>query len=102
MAEHFTDVLNTEAPTITAHPPAPNDDLDITTGVPKLQEVAHAIKQMKTGKCPGTDNICIELLKTDVITAGNIFTDLFSDIWTTNEILRYSNKGLIEKHTKER
>ena len=75
-AEHF----NTEAPTNTADPPAPNDDLDIATGVPTLQEVTHAIKQMKTGKSPGIDNICIEQLKTDVITAGNIFTGLFSDI----------------------
>ena len=100
-AEHFTEVLNTEAPTITADPPAPNDDLDIATGVPTLQEVTHAIKQMKTGKSPGTDNICIELLKTDVITAGNVFTDLFSDIWTTNEIPRDWNKGLIVKIPKK-
>ena len=100
-AEHFTEVLNTEAPTITADPPAPNDDLDIATGVPTLQEVTHAIKQMKTGKSPGIDNICIELLKTDVITAGNIFTGLFSDIWTANEIPRDWNKGLIVKIPKK-
>ena len=56
---------------------------------------------MKTGKSPGTDNICIELLKTDVITAGNVFTDLFSDIWTTNEIPRYWNMGLIVKIPKK-
>ena len=59
-AEHFTEVLNTEAPTITADPPAPNDDLCIATGVPTLQEVTQAIKQMETGKSRGTDNICIE------------------------------------------
>ena len=100
-AEHFTEVLNTEAPTITADPPAPNDDLDIATGVPTLQEVTHAIKQMKTGKSPGIDNICIELLKTDVITAGNIFTGLFSDIWTANEIPRDWNMGLIVKIPKK-
>ena len=35
-AEHFTEVLNTETPTITADPPAPNDDLDIATGFPTL------------------------------------------------------------------
>ena len=100
-AEHFTEVLNTEAPTITADPPAPNDDLDIATGVPTLQEVTHAIKQMKTGKSPGIDNICIELLKTDVITAGNIFTGLFSDIWTANEIPRDWNTNLIVKIPKK-
>ena len=99
-AKHFTEVLNTEAPTITADPQAPNDDL-YDLYVPTLQEVTHAIKQMKTGKSVGTDNICIELLKTDVITAGNVFTDLFSDIWTTNEIPRDWNKGLIVKNTKE-
>ena len=100
-AEHFTEVLNTEAPTITADPPAPHDDLDIATGVPTLQKVTHAIKQMKTGKSPGIENICIELLKTDVITAGNIFTGLFSDIWTANEIPRDWNKGLIVKIPKK-
>ena len=56
---------------------------------------------MKTGKSPGIDNICIELLKTDVITAGNIFTGLFSDIWTANEIPRDWNKGLIVKIPKK-
>ena len=59
-AEHITEVLNTEAPTITADPPATNHDLDIATGVPTLQDVTHAIKQMKTGKSPGPDNICID------------------------------------------
>ena len=100
-AEHFTEVLNTEAPTITPDPPAPNDDLDIANGVPTLQEVTYAIMHMKTGKSPGTDNICIELLKTDVITAGNVFTDLFRDIWTPNEIPRDWNKGLIVKIPKK-
>ena len=41
---------------------------------------------MKTGKSPGT---------------GNVFTDLFSDIWTTNEITRDWNKGLIVKIPKK-
>ena len=100
-AEHFTEVLNTEAPTITADPPAPNDDLDIATGVPTLQEVTPAIKQMTTVKSSGTDNICNKLQKTDVITAGNVFTNLFSDIWTTNEIPRDWNKGLIVKIPKK-
>ena len=56
---------------------------------------------MKTGKSPGTDSICIELLKTDVITAENVFTDLFSDIWTTNEIPRELEQGSNCKNSKE-
>ena len=51
-AEHFTEDLNTEAPTITADPPVPNDDLDIATGVPTLQEVTHTIKQIKHESIP--------------------------------------------------
>ena len=60
-------------------------------------ENALIIRKMHTG----IDNICIELLKTDVITAGNIFTGLFSDIWTANEIPRDWNKGLIVKIPKK-
>ena len=40
-AEHYTKVLNTEAPTITADPTAPNDNLDIAAGVQTLQDVTH-------------------------------------------------------------
>ena len=64
--------LNRESVAMTADPPTPNDDLDITIGVPTLQEVTQAIQQMKSGKVPGTDNIWTEMLKT--------VTDLFRNI----------------------
>ena len=60
--EHFSEVLNRESATITADTPppthTPNDDLDIAIEVPTQQEVTQSIQQMKSGKAPGTDNIC--------------------------------------------
>ena len=55
-----TKALNIESVIITADPPTPNDDLDIATGVPTLQEVTHAIQQMKSGNAHGTHNICTD------------------------------------------
>ena len=80
--EHFSEVLNRESVTITSDPPTPNDDLVIATGVPTLQEITQAIQQMKAGKATRSDNICSEMLKTDIHFAGRVFTDHFRDIWT--------------------
>ena len=93
--DHFSEVLNRESDTITADHPTPNDDLDIATGVPTLQEVTHAIQQMKSGKAPGTDNICTEMLKIDIYFAGRVFTNPFRDIWTNYVITNDWKNGLI-------
>ena len=48
--KHFSEVLNIESVTITIDPPPPhttNDDLDIATGFPTLQEVIQAIQENK-------------------------------------------------------
>ena len=100
--EHFSEVLNRESVTITADPTTPIDDLDIATGVPTLQEVTQTIQQMKAGKAPRSDNICTEMLKTDIHFAGRVFTDLFRDIWTNDVIPNDWNKGLIGKLPKKR
>ena len=56
---------------------------------------------MKPGKAPGTDNICTEMLKTDIHFAGRVFTDLFGDIWTNDVIPNDWNKGPIVKLPKK-
>ena len=73
----------------------------IATGNPTLQEDTQAIQQMKAGKAPGSDNICTEMLKTDINFAGRIFTDLFRDIWTNDVIPNDWNNGLIVKLPKK-
>ena len=93
--EYFSEVLNRESVTITSDPTAPNDDLEIVTGVPTLQEVAQAIQQTKAGKAAEGDNICTEILKTDTHFACRVFTDLFRDIWTNDIIPNDLNNGLI-------
>ena len=101
--EHFSEVLNRESVILTADPPpTPNDNIEIATGVPRLQEVTQAIQQMKARKALGNDNICTEMLKTDIhYFAGRVFTDMFRDIWTNDGIPKDCNKGLIVKLPKK-
>ena len=68
---------------------------------PPLQEFTQAIQQKKSGKANGTDNILTEILKTDIYFAGRVFTELFSDIWTTYVIPKDWNKGVIVKLPKK-
>ena len=56
---------------------------------------------MNARKAPGIDNICTEMLKTDIHFAGRVFTDLFRDIWTNDVIPNDWNKGLIVKLPKK-
>ena len=46
---------------------------------------------------PGTDNMCTQMLKTYINLAGRDFTDLFSKIWSTDDIPSDWNNGLIVK-----
>ena len=50
---------------------------------------------MKSEKPPETDNICTEMLKTDINFASRVFTDLVGDIWTNDGISNDWNKGII-------
>ena len=56
---------------------------------------------MNAGKAPGSDNICTEMLKSDIHFAGRVFTDLFRDTWTNDVIPNHWNKGLIVKLPKK-
>ncbi|VDO87740.1 unnamed protein product, partial [Schistosoma curassoni] len=64
--EHFNELLNRPAqlnpPNIEAAP----TDLPINVGSPTIEEISIAIRQIKSGKAPGPDNIPAEALKADV------------------------------------
>ena len=64
--EHFEEILNRPSPT---NPPdilPAEADLPVECGTPTKQEIKKAIRQMKSGKAPGPDNIPAETLKVDV------------------------------------
>jgi len=43
----------------------------IETGPPTVDEIRKALKETKSGKAPGVDNITAEILKTDMETTKN-------------------------------
>ena len=101
MGRVLLEVLNRESVTITDDTSTPNDDVDIATGVPVLEEVTQVIQQLKSRKAHGTANIDTEMLKTNIKFAGRVFTDLLRDIWTNDVIPNDWNKGLIAKLPKK-
>ena len=68
----------TSRPLISSEPDDPaspvpaEEDLEIDLNPPTLEEVKHAIKNLKNGKSPGIDNIYAEILKPDTVTSANI------------------------------
>jgi hypothetical protein len=54
---------------------------------PTLAEVQLALKQMKSGKAPGSDEITADLLKAGGATTVKWLHEMFVDIWKTEEIV---------------
>ena len=68
--EHFNEVLNRPDPTYpAAHFENNQELLDIEIGIPSRYEIRTALRDMKSGKAHGTDNITVELLKADIETS---------------------------------
>ena len=66
-----------------------------------MEEVKHAIKNLKNGKSPGIDNIYAEMLKADPVTLANILLNLFVTIWEDETLPSDWSKGLIVKLAKK-
>ncbi|VDP69626.1 unnamed protein product [Schistosoma mattheei] len=84
--EHFKELLNRPAllnpPNIEVTP----TDLPIDVGPPTIDETSMAIRQIKSGKAVGPDNISADALKADVAVTARIFHILFSKIWDEEQI----------------
>ncbi|VDO74918.1 unnamed protein product [Schistosoma margrebowiei] len=63
--EHFKELLNRPAPLNPPNIEAAPTDLPINVGPPTIEEISMAIRQIKSGKAAGTDNIPAEALKAD-------------------------------------
>ncbi|VDP25893.1 unnamed protein product [Schistosoma curassoni] len=64
--EHFKELLNRSAPLNPPNIEAAPTDLPIDVGPPTIEEISMAIRQIKSGKAAGPDNIPAEALKADV------------------------------------
>ena len=85
--EHFQIIFNRPEPTETAHIPEAEEDVDVNTDQPTLEEVKVAIQVMKNGKAPGPDGVTAEMLKAEYTVIPRLLTKIFSDIWETENIL---------------
>ncbi|CAH8515410.1 unnamed protein product [Schistosoma haematobium] len=99
--EHFKELLNRPAP---LNPPniegAPTDP-PINVGPLTIEEISMAIRQIKSGKAAGPDNIPAEALKADVETTARILHILFNKIWDEEQVPKDWKEGLLIKIPKK-
>ncbi|VDO95066.1 unnamed protein product [Schistosoma margrebowiei] len=63
--EHFKELLNRPAPLNPPNIEAAPTDFPINVGPPTIEEISMVIRQIKSGKAAGPDNIPAEALKAD-------------------------------------
>ncbi|VDP53672.1 unnamed protein product [Schistosoma margrebowiei] len=92
-AEHFKELLNRPAPLNPPNIKAAPTDLPINVGPPTIEEISMAIRQIKSGKAVGPDNIPAETLKADVK------SQLYGSLWNNqlNEIHHSTATSLTTK-----
>ncbi|XP_071136632.1 uncharacterized protein [Mytilus edulis] len=77
------------------------DDLNINTEPPTIEEVRNAIKSLKTRKAPGINSIHAKMLKADLDTSSKVLDNLFLVIWKEGDIPSDWSKCLIVKLPKK-
>lgn len=75
--KHFEELLNKPCPQNPPEIPLADKDLPIDCSEPTKEEKCEAIKQLKSGKAAGQDNILALALKADVQNVVNLFYPLF-------------------------
>ncbi|VDP03834.1 unnamed protein product [Schistosoma margrebowiei] len=91
--EHFKELLNRPAPLNPPNIEAAPTDLPINVGPPTIEEISMAIRQIKSGKAAGPDNIPAEALKADTK------SQLYGSLWNNqlNEIHHSTSTSLTTK-----
>ena len=100
-AEHFEELLNRPPPDDPPNIEPADQDLEIDCEVPDMDEILLAIKQQKSGKAPGPDNIPPEALKEAEELNTEALHMLFKDIWENEEIPNDWKEGYVVKIPKK-
>ena len=98
--EHFETILNRPIPPEEDIPSA-DRDLDIELGEITLNEVKEAIKQSKSNKAPGDDELFPEMFKVEDESLPAVLTKLFNKIWRTGVVPKDWKDGVIIKIPKK-
>ena len=99
--QHFQELLNRDPPEDSLDIEEAMEDLPINCEPPTKEEIERAIKQQKSGKASGSDEIPVEALKADLIGSTNMLYDLFQDIWKEEAIPEEWKEGYIIKIPKK-
>ncbi|VDP58725.1 unnamed protein product [Schistosoma curassoni] len=100
--EDFKELMNRPAPVNPPNIEAAPRDLPIDVGPPAIEEVSMAIRQIKSGKAAGPDNIPADALKVDVAATARILHILFNKIrdeeqvptnWKERLLVKIPRKG---------
>ena len=88
-------------------PPNPPDieaaptDLPIDVNPPTMEEIKIAIRQIKSGKAAGPDNILAEALKSDIDITARMLHVLFKRIWEEEQVPADWKEGYLIKIPKK-
>ena len=99
--EHFEHILNRAKPVKIAELPPAAEDLVICIDPSTLEEVKAAINAMKSGKVGGADGVTAEILKPEDTETPRFLTDVFEEIWESEQIPKAWKTGLIVKLAKK-
>ena len=100
-SDYFEELLNKPPPISSHSPSTPKPPTKIDESPPETNEIKEAIKLLKNGKAPGSDNIHPEMLKADIDLISSILQPLLAEIWTTEQIPPKWKQGLIIKIPKK-
>ena len=100
-AEYFEELLNRPAPLNPPNIEAAHTDLPIDVTPPTIEEVKMAIRQIKSGKAAGPDNIPAEALKSDIEITANMLHLLFKKIWEEEQVPMDWKEGYLIKIPKK-
>ncbi|VDP29364.1 unnamed protein product [Schistosoma mattheei] len=81
------------------HIEAAPTDLPIDVGPPTIEEISMAIRQIKSVKAAGPDNIPADALKADVAATARILHILFNNIRDEEQVPRDWKEGLLGYHS---
>ena len=76
-------------------------NLRVNTKAPTVAEIKKVLKELRSGKAAGVDNISPEVLKVDLDITANILEPLFKKIWNKGEMPNDWRCGLLIKIPKK-
>ncbi|CAH8472212.1 unnamed protein product [Schistosoma guineensis] len=99
--EHFKELLNRPAPLNSLNIEVAPTGIPMDVGPPTIEEISMAVKQIKSGKAAGPDNIPAGALKADVAVTAKMLYILFNKIWDEEQVPKDWKEGLLTKIPKK-